>query len=279
MPGGGPVGVEAEIRVVQGAGPMHSLTLSAPEVARRAVPGQFLTVAIPGSVVRRPFWIAAASGRELRIVFFVGGAATSWLAARPEGARLDVLGPLGSGFPLPEEPAICLLVGEGPAAALRPLAVTLRERGCRVEVLLSARNALRLAEAHHDDAQPPLVGPSTVIVTRDGSHGCRGEIADVVDEVMADVRPSVVYTAGRPAVMEAVAAAAARVDRPCYVALQRLMACAIGVCWTCVLPIATPGGVVIARGCVDGPVHDGRQVLWDILDDPEAALATMEDGS
>ncbi|MPZ87268.1 MAG: hypothetical protein GEU81_04165 [Nitriliruptorales bacterium] len=60
-PGAGPVRLEAGVRAVRKAGPIRTLSLSAPELATRTAVGQFLTVGIPGAVVRRPFWIASGT--------------------------------------------------------------------------------------------------------------------------------------------------------------------------------------------------------------------------
>ncbi len=75
------------------------LTLATPEVAARAQPGQFVMVAVPSSVLRRPFWIAESGDGTIDLVLDIVGPATAWLARRQVGERLDLLGPLGRPFP------------------------------------------------------------------------------------------------------------------------------------------------------------------------------------
>jgi dihydroorotate dehydrogenase electron transfer subunit len=41
------------------------------------------------------------------------------------------------------------------------------------------------------------------------------------------------------------------------------MACGIGVCMTCVVPVKNEGGIKMVRTCIDGPVMDGAQIVWD----------------
>jgi dihydroorotate dehydrogenase electron transfer subunit len=63
--------------------------------------------------------------------------------------------------------------------------------------------------------------------------------------------------------MEAVAGVAAEFDLPCQVSLETPMACGIGICFTCVAAIATKDGWDYRRTCIEGPVFNAADVVWD----------------
>jgi dihydroorotate dehydrogenase electron transfer subunit len=57
---------------------------------------------------------------------------------------------------------------------------------------------------------------------------------------------------------------AGRYDIPVQALVEESMACGIGVCMTCVLPVVGEDGVTrMVRSCVDGPVFRGDLVRWD----------------
>jgi dihydroorotate dehydrogenase electron transfer subunit len=52
------------------------------------------------------------------------------------------------------------------------------------------------------------------------------------------------------------------------VAVEESMACGIGVCMTCVLPVTgSDGATRMVRSCVEGPVFRGDRVRWDAIAD------------
>ena len=88
---------------------IFSFQLDAGEIAEQARPGQFVHIKCgEGLLLRRPISICDADGGLLRIVFQVRGTGTQWLAERKVGEALDVLGPLGTGFQLPESGKVLL---------------------------------------------------------------------------------------------------------------------------------------------------------------------------
>jgi dihydroorotate dehydrogenase electron transfer subunit len=102
------------------AGDRRHLTLEARELAEAARPGQFVMVAVPGALLRRPFWISGAERTTIDLFVEVAGPGTAWLTGQPVGSELDVLGPLGRPFPPPDGPAA--LVGDTGTGPLRFLA-------------------------------------------------------------------------------------------------------------------------------------------------------------
>jgi dihydroorotate dehydrogenase electron transfer subunit len=252
------------------AGAYHSLTLVAPEIADQAKPGQFVQVGVPDGrsfFLRRPFSIHQASRRggwagTLEIVFDVVGPGTAWLSeARPHDI-LDVIGPLGRPFGFPKDLTSCLLVGGGYGAApLYFLAEELRARNKLANMVIGARD--------HDRVFKPIEGKrlasSIVITTEDGSMGERGVVTDVLPDLVTRTKAQVVYACGPNPMLRAVAAFCRERRLPCQVAVEEMMACGLGVCWTCVVPLIAPDGQGWwnVRGCVEGPVFNAGRIWWE----------------
>jgi dihydroorotate dehydrogenase electron transfer subunit len=252
------------------AGAYHSLTLVAPEIAERAKPGQFVEIGVPQGhnfILRRPFSIHQASRRggwagTLEIVFDVLGPGTAWLAEAKPHDVLDVIGPIGRAFTYPRELTNCLLVGGGYGAApLFFLAEELRARNKVVDMILGARD--------HERVFKPIEGKrlanTVIFTTEDGSMGQRGRVTDVLPGVLDRTGAEVVYACGPNAMLRAVAERSLSRNIPCQVAVEEMMACGLGVCWTCAVPvIALDGkGWWNVRACVEGPVFNGARIWWE----------------
>jgi dihydroorotate dehydrogenase electron transfer subunit len=251
-------------------GSYTALTLVAPDIAEQARPGQFVEIAVPPGrtiMLRRPFSIHQASRRggwagTLEVVFDAVGPGTSWLAEAQVHDLLDVIGPLGRPFAFPREPTSCLLVGGGYGAApLYFLAEELRARNMEVHMILGARD--------HDRVFKPIEGKrlaaTIVITTEDGSMGEGGKVTDALPAVLDRTSVRVVYACGPNPMLRAVAEACLARALPCQVAVEEQMACGLGVCWTCAVPlIAQDGrGWWNVRACVEGPAFNGARIWWD----------------
>ena len=246
------------------------MTVVAPGIAEHTRPGQFVAVAVGGEetamLLRRAFSIYEVSergvyGGTVEFVFAVRGKGTAWLAGRHAHDPIDVVGPLGRPFSLPRDPARCLLVGGGYGTApLFLLGKSLAQRGCRIDFALGAATEDRLFGAL--DAK--RMATSLAVTTEDGSTGEKGLVSEVLPDLIARNRVEVVYACGPMGMLRAVGDIAAEHDLPCQVAVEESMACGIGVCMTCVLPVLGDDGVTrMVRSCVEGPVFRGDRVRWD----------------
>jgi dihydroorotate dehydrogenase electron transfer subunit len=250
-------------------GAYHSITLVAPEVADKAKPGQFIEVAVPEGrnfLLRRPFSIHEASRRggwagTLEIVLDPIGPGTAWLAGVKTHDVLDVIGPLGRAFSYPAELTSCLLVGGGYGAApLYFLAEELRARNKNVHMILGAREHERVFKP----IEAKRLADSVVVTTEDGSMGERGRVTDALPSAVARTGAEVVYACGPNPMLRAVAEYCQSRGIPCQVAVEEMMACGLGVCWTCAVPvIAKDGrGWWNLRACLEGPVFNGGRIWW-----------------
>jgi dihydroorotate dehydrogenase electron transfer subunit len=260
-----PVQVSGEVLAVRREGVYHALTLMAPEVAEPARPGQFVALAVGGPdsamLLRRAFSIRGVSHGTVEVVFAVTGRGTGWLAERRPRDLLDVVGPLGRPFALPRDPVRALLVGGGYGAApLFWLGAALRDRGCRLDVALGGATAERLFGTLEAKRMSRLFA----VTTDDGSAGQRGRVTEALPGLIERAGTEVVYACGPMPMLAAVARLGAAHGLPVQVAVEEVMACGIGVCMTCVLPVVGADGVTrMLRSCVEGPVFRGDRVRFD----------------
>jgi dihydroorotate dehydrogenase electron transfer subunit len=172
-----------------------------------------------------------------------------------------VVGPLGTPFRLPAAPVGALLVGGGYGSApLFSLADALRARECRVDFLLGAGTHDRI----FGELEAKRTAGAVTVTTDDGSYGRPGTVADALPDEIERTGALAVYACGPMPMLRAVGAVAASYGLPCQVAVEESMACGIGVCMTCVLPVIGEDGVTrMSRSCVDGPVFEHDRVRWD----------------
>lgn len=251
-------------------GAYYSITLVAPKIAEDAKPGQFVEIAVPPGrdiLLRRPFSIAQASRKggwagTLEIAFAAIGPGTQWLAEVQAHDFLDVVGPLGTPYPYPRETTNCLLVGGGYGAApLYFLAQELRTSGHRVDMIVGARDQERVFKA----VEAKRLSVHVALTTEDGSLGEKGIVTDQLAGMIGRSHTDVVYACGPNAMLRAVAEQCAQLGVPSQVAVEELMACGMGICWTCVVPVIKKDGKSwdYLRTCVDGPVFNGARVWWE----------------
>jgi dihydroorotate dehydrogenase electron transfer subunit len=263
-----PVQVSGPVLTVRRVDAYHAVTMVAPAIATDFRPGQFITVAVGGPdssmLSRRAFSVHDVRpdhGGTIEFIFEAGGPGTRWLAGRRSRDLLDVVGPLGRPFPLPQEAVSCLLIGAGHhSTALYPLADRLRERGCQIDFMLGAASADRVFGA----LRARRTARSATIATDDGSLGIRGPITSLLSQVIHEARTDLIYASAPLPVLREVVALAGRYDLPVQALVEQPTACGTGVCMSCVLPVLGSDGVTrIVRACTDGPVFRADLVRWD----------------
>ncbi|XGX80501.1 Dihydroorotate dehydrogenase B (NAD(+)), electron transfer subunit [Terrabacter sp. BE26] len=269
----------AEVIATRRVGAYQHITLVAPGIAELARPGQFVALAVGdatcGNLLRRSFSIHRVSpsgtyGGTVEIVVSAVGVGTRWIVERRPHDTVDVVGPLGKAFPLPTEPVACVLVGGGYGSApLFWLAGELRERGCHVEMVLGAASEDRLFGVV--EARRSCDG--VTVTTDDGSAGQRGWVSDPLPQIIERTRASVVYACGPMGMLESVTRVAQAHGAVAQVAVEESMACGVGVCMTCVMPVVGSDGTTrMVRSCVEGPVFRGDRVRWDAFEGGHARV-------
>jgi dihydroorotate dehydrogenase electron transfer subunit len=264
-----PVQVRGEVLDVRRTGRYHVISMTAPGIPEQTKPGHFLTLSIDGEgsalLLRRAFAIYSVNttgvyGGTLEIVISAHGLGTQWIAGLRRHDPIDIVGPLGKPFAIPKDPVNCVLVGGGYGSApLYMLAETLRARGCRVDVVIGGASEDRV----FGTLEIKRVSSNLIVVTEDGSVGERGLVTDALPELLERTQPAVVYACGPMGMLEAVAAMATERQIYSQCSVEEAMACGIGVCMTCVLPvIGEDGATRMVRSCVEGPIFRGDRVRW-----------------
>lgn len=287
---GGPVQLrEAQLLRVVRDGAYTRLAVHAPAIAETARPGQFVAFAVGGPasglMLRRAFSIARIGpAGTVEVVVAPVGPGTRWLTARVAGDRVDVVGPLGRPFPLPRVdesgvgPRVLLVGGGYGAAPLFALAGGLRDRGCRLTMALGAATADKL----YGTLEARRISDECTFATDDGSAGVHGRVTAAFDNSLTSF--DLVYACGPMAMLSAVASMAKKAHVPSFIAVEEAMACGVGVCMTCVLPVrpqrggAAPGdggtAVRMVRACTEGPVFPGDAVQFDLIGQPPPGSVT-----
>ncbi len=261
--------VIAEIVSNKKVGAYHHMVFAVGDIANAAKPGNFVAISVGGEssqlVLRRAFAIyrtfdRGASGGLLEIVVAPHGAGSTWLANQQPGVKIDLIAPLGTAFGIPTEPVRALLVGGGYGSApLFGLSDVLKNRGCRVDMVIGASTAMKI--------YAPLDGKRSVssltITTEDGSTGKTGKVTDVLREIITSNEIDIVYSCGPMGMLEAINNITEEFNLVHQCSIEESMACGIGVCMTCVLPIKGEDGQIrMLRSCIDGPVVAGESVIW-----------------
>ncbi len=276
-----PVKATCEVLDRRREGAYWLLSVAAPQIAQRARPGQFVQIAVDArdTLLRRPFSIARVSRRgavagTVEVIFDAHGPGTDWLTRVGLHDVIDVIGPLGTAFPLPQRKVSCLLVGGGYGAApLFSLAQELVDRQLRVDMIIGASTVERILSP----IEAKSVSVTTTFTTDDGTYGHPGQVTDVMPEVMETASTGVVYACGPNPMLAAVSRVATERGVPVQVAIEERMACGFGVCFTCVVPVhAKDGAIRMKRSCVDGPVFNGARIAWD---QTRYAASSADDGS
>ena len=263
------VQISAEVISNKKVGPYHHMVFAVGDMAVHCRPGNFVAISVGGShsslILRRAFAIYRAidkgpMGGSIELVIAPHGEGSKWLCSRIVGDFIDLIGPLGTAFGIPTTNANTMLIGGGYGSApLFALAELLKNRGCRVDMVLGASTANKI--------YAPLEGKRSVssltLTTDDGSPGIHGQISEAIPRLIREFGTEVIYSCGPMGMLGAIAKIADEFDLAHQCAVEEAMACGIGVCMTCVVPIKNENGIKMVRTCIDGPVMDGAEIIWD----------------
>ena len=261
--------IQAEVLSNKKVGPYHHMVFAVDKMAAACKPGNFVAISVGGEqsalVLRRAFAIYRTSdkgpmGGSIELVVAPHGQGSKWLCAQNVGEFIDIVGPLGTSFGVPTTNANTLLIGGGYGSApLFALAEVLKNRGCRVDMVLGASTASKI--------YAPLEGKRSVssltLTTDDGSTGIHGQISEAIPRLIRENATEVIYSCGPMGMLSAISKIAMEFDIPHQCAVEEAMACGIGVCMTCVVPVKNDGEIKMVRSCIDGPVMDGSEIIWD----------------
>lgn len=254
--------LKARVKTRQGLGSDYFiLDFEAPAIAADARPGQFVMITVSNTMdplLPRPFSILETDEHTVSLLIKKVGRGTRVLYNLMTGSEVDMVGPLGIGFP---EVDRAVLVAGGYGVA--PFFYLVKQKGdhqayefcCGGEtvndVLFLPQFEQRLGRNHCH------------ITTEDGSLGRKGLVTDALKRVLDEnePRPKAVFACGPTPMLRAVHDLSGEYGVPAYVSMENIMGCGYGVCLGCVVP--TTSGMI--RVCREGPVLDSRKILWEQL--------------
>ncbi len=243
------------------AGDIYSMWLQAEQIAPQAAAGQFISLYTgdKSKLLPRPISLCEIDREKgmLRIVYRVTGegTGTEGFSRLRKGDTVEVLGPLGNGFPLEEaDGKRVFLMGGG--IGIPPMVETAKQ--------LSARAQVAVIAGYRDETflEEELAGYGQLYVaTEDGSAGTRGNVMDAIREngLSADV----IFACGPAPMLRAIKAYAGENQIPCWISMEERMACGIGACLACVCrsrEVDSHSHVHNKRICKDGPVFPASEV-------------------
>jgi len=238
---------------------IYHITLKGNLVGEMNSPGQFVHVKVGAQrdpLLRRPISICEINKDkdEFTMIYRKEGLGTSVLSERKPGETVDVLGPLGNGFPLDvvESGQTALLVGGGIGVPpLYELAKQLVEKGVHVINVLGFQDK---EVVFYEDKFSQL--GKTYVATVDGSHGTRGFVTDVIR--FHSLEFDVLYSCGPKPMLKALEQAFPH--KNVYLSLEERMGCGIGACFACVCHVPNHE-TAYKKVCVDGPVFKAGEVV------------------
>ena len=234
---------------------IYSLWLHADDIAKEARPGQFVSVYCrdESRLLPRPISICEVDKESGSLVYRTAGAGTREFSGYGPGDVLELVGPLGNGFPLDKGYKKVLLVGGG--IGVPPMVELAKWLPGEKMVVSGYRNGdLFLKEELSRNA-------ALYIATEDGSAGTKGNVLDAIRENRLEA--DAIFACGPGPMLRALKAYAEEQGIDCYLSLEERMACGIGACLACVCTskdVDAHTNVKNKRICKDGPVFAAGEI-------------------
>lgn len=240
---------------------IYELTLQGELVHEMKEPGQFVHLKANTSMdplLRRPISICNIDHdkSQFTMIYRAEGKGTTLLAECGEGDLIDVLGPLGNGFPTSEaaQGDVALLVGGGIGVPpLYELSKRLLAQGTKVIHILG----FQTSDVAFYEEEFSKLGP-TYLATVDGTQGTKGFVTDVIQNEGIDF--DILYSCGPTPMLKALESS--YTNKKVFLSLEERMGCGIGACFACVCHTADdPTGYSYKKVCTDGPVFKAGEVV------------------
>lgn len=237
---------------------IYSMWIDAKELSKEAVPGQFISLYSKDGarLLPRPISLCETDKETgaIRIVYRIAGEGTREFSKYQAGDTIELMGPLGNGFPLesggPGKKAF--LIGGG--IGIPPMLELAKNLECEKQVILGYRDVRFLNKEFE------ALG-TVYTATEDGSFGTKGNVMDAIRE--NGLEADVIYACGPTPMLRAVRVYAMEKQVECYLSLEERMACGVGACLACVCKsteVDSHSRVHNKRVCKDGPVFRAEEV-------------------
>lgn len=240
----------------------HYLITLRPEIIiNKPKPGNFFMVAVDTGLdplLKRPFSVHRWIEGNFQLLYRVVGKGTKILSEKKPGNSLDILGPLGNGFPVPKKDRQVILVAGGMGIApILAMAENIKNKHPLFFYGTKTGKGVLLID------ELKSMGIDPIVSTDDGSFGIKGNIITVLKKYFArhpsPVTRYVLYACGPEIMLKALSNLASEFNIKGYIAMEQNMACGIGTCLGCI--VKTRKGH--KRVCKEGPVFPIEEIEWE----------------
>ena len=207
--------------------------------------GQFIPILCPNKTLRRPFSVSDfdKENKLMTVLFKLKGEGTNYLKNLKVNDEINFLAPLGNGFFLENKKA--LLVGAGIGVApMFYLKKELDKKGIKNYLISGFKEEQEIIQGSDEN----VVG---------------GSVLDNLEELIKKENFEIIYSCGPKIVLKNIAEIAKNNNIESQVALEKVMACSIGVCRGCIIKLFKNGEIQQGSVCKDGPVFKGEEIIWD----------------
>ncbi|MGI5901252.1 MAG: dihydroorotate dehydrogenase electron transfer subunit [Desulfitobacteriia bacterium] len=246
------------------------------KIAQTALPGQFVFLKAGPTqdpLLRRPLSIARIDRKlgEIALRYRVSGQGTKLLSQLKEGEEVDILGPLGNGFSIPEKGKLLLLAG---GIGIFPLLSIIEEvqahkayKDLELKIFWGGEDKRFLESAGLKELRAKNL--DCKVSTLDGSLGRQGLLTDLLNDFLTGSDNGALgeveaVACGPKGMLKAVTEICLAKKIPLQVSLEERMACGIGACLGCVCTVQEGSDLARKRVCKEGPVFEAREVVWDV---------------
>lgn len=209
-------------------------------------------------LLKRPFSLFRWLDGDFQLIYRIVGKATMILKDKKPGTILNVIGPLGNGFPMIKGKKKSILIGGGLGVVpLFALAEKIKDKspvfflGAKTKEELLCMGELK------------SIGINPIVSTDDGTLGCKGTIIDVFSDFLTShfslLTSHLFYACGPKPMLRELSSISMKYGLEGYIALEENMACGIGACLSCV--VNTKEGY--KRVCKEGPVFPVEEIVWE----------------
>lgn len=239
----------------------YKIKIEAPQIAKEAKSGQFIMLSkwkIKELFLKRPFSFCHIEPNlgTFDILYKKIGKGTQILTESRIGDSVELIGPLGNGFNIPESVHKIAVVSRGIGVApLMPLMLESKKKGIEIYSFLSAQKENLLLYSNKIKS----ISKKTFYTTDDGLKGARGNVTNFLEKVLKETNIDVVYTCGSKRLAKHIKKLQKEHHFLAFVSLEEHMACGIGACKGCVHN--TING--LKRVCKEGPVFPVEEVIFD----------------
>jgi len=240
---------------------LQIVKIEAPEIAKKALPGQFVIVRVDEYGERIPMTIADADPEEgsITVIFMEVGTTTGKMASLKTGDYIEnFTGPLGKPTEIEKVGTVLCIGGCYGIGGITPIARAMKEAGNKVISIIEGRsNRLLYWQDKLEESCDELI-----TISGDDTDSYQEWISEKIDKYIRDnEKPDLVVAIGCTFMMRNVAEATKDLGIKTIVHLSPIMVDGTGMCGCCRVEV----GGTTKFACVDGPEFDAHEVDWDLL--------------